>query len=73
MSAQGHPLILNERRGSTHTTEQAAACPKISLDTRKAKQLPLYTQVTWNKLKVKTKQDKHMPEIPNLGQVQKVK
>ena len=28
MSAQGYPLVFNERQGNPHTTVQAAASPK---------------------------------------------
>ena len=34
MSAPGHPLVLNERRGNPHITGQSAAGPE-----------PCYTQV----------------------------
>ena len=40
------PLIVNERAGNSHTTEQAATGPKSSLYTDLRKELPLYTLVT---------------------------
>ena len=42
MSAQSHPLVINEQQGNPHTTGQAAACPKTLLYTGTVKELPLY-------------------------------
>ena len=53
MSGMGHPKILNERRKNPHTIGQTAAGSKTSLFTGTDKELPLCSQVTYNREKVK--------------------
>ena len=66
-----HQLVFNERRTNSHTTGQAAVAPKTSLYIGTSKELPKYTQHE-TKLKVKTEKDIQRPEIPDLGQAQKL-
>ena len=46
MSALGHPLVFSEQWANPSTIGHAAAGPKTSSYTGKAKELPLYTEVT---------------------------
>lgn len=50
---KGHPLVLNEREGNSHTTGQTPDDHKTSTYTGTAKELPIYTRVTKKKMKTK--------------------
>ena len=54
MSAEGHQLVSNERRGNPLTTGQAAGGSKAPLHIGTEKELSIYTHVTENKIEVKT-------------------
>ena len=49
MSAQGHPLVLDERQGNTYTTGQAATGPKTLLYIAEQKSSPIYSRNIKNK------------------------
>ena len=58
MSAQGHPLVFNKRRGNLHTTMQAAAGLRHPYTQVQRERVALiYSSNIKIKLKVKTKQD----------------
>ena len=68
MSAQGHPLVFNERRGNPNSIGQAAASPKTLLYTGTMDELPPYTQVTQGE----TIQEIQRQKNPDLGLAKKM-
>ena len=70
MSAQGHTLVFNERQDNPHTIRQAGVGPKHHYTQVQQRFAPIYSSNNKNKLKVITKQEIPMPEIPDMGQVQ---